>query len=110
MPMENVTDCPASARDFPAVATSLVAISDPGANLILKSFSITSSLTLSQTLGLKPCTDAPMRLASLGGPGAQYPLTGVHVIKFASFRILICVFNVIKRNVLIRDSVVIKVR
>ena len=55
MPMENVTDCPASARDFPAVATSLVAISDPGANLILKSFSITSSLTLSQTLGLKPC-------------------------------------------------------
>ena len=48
MPMENVTDCPASARDFPAVATSLVAISDPGANLILKSFSITSSLTLSR--------------------------------------------------------------
>ena len=42
MPMEYVTDGPASARDLslpnPAVATSLVAISDSGANLIIKSF------------------------------------------------------------------------
>ena len=41
--MEYVTDCPASASDLPAVATSLVAISDPGANLILKNCNCYSS-------------------------------------------------------------------
>ena len=110
IPMEYVTDCPASASDLPAVATSLVAISDPGANLILKSFSITSSLALSQTLGLNPCTDSPMRLASLGVLALSILSLSIHVVNFTSLHILICVFYIIEGDVVICDSIVIKVR
>ena len=46
MPIEYVSDWPASASDFPEVVTSLLAISELGAKLILNGFSIMSSLTL----------------------------------------------------------------
>ena len=46
MPIEYVSDWPAHASDFPEVATSLFAISELEANLLLNSSNIMSSLTL----------------------------------------------------------------
>ena len=61
MPIEYVSDWPASASDFPEVVTSLFAISELGANLLLNSSSIMSSLTLLHSFTLKFFTFDPMR-------------------------------------------------
>ena len=45
IPIEYTPDWPASARDLPTVSVSFLAISDPVENFVLRSFSITSSLT-----------------------------------------------------------------